>query len=426
MCPLSPVPFLYVPGSMAGVEVPLPTVDEGDVVVVDVGAAPRRDPRDPAGWFRTLGLASDASYVEIRRVCNHKIAALHPDKQRQRGAASGAGGDSTDAAYADMKRMRDVLLDPGLRATYHTKGAEPALGGVSTLDGTEALHVEKQLRVSLRALAEGGSKPIETQQRALDGSLRRRSVTVSWPPATPADFIVVCQGKGHEKRVRDPVFQTEKNCAGNLLVTLIAESDEGGAMHAFGPNLKFTARSRGMAQNLMRCPIVVPHPDGRRMLQVVPPADRGFASIVCVPGAGLCPGGELWIITGGAPDADAVVVPPAASAAMCEANGWVQAPEVTPDADMQARAQWGGYMGSGPFVVPRIARNATQRELHEAETAAMEDTRARGASVRGRAALVAHTAARGGAEDTALTARVAHQTGVPVGEADSVTECATQ
>lgn len=407
--------------SRVDVDVPLPHVTEDGAVSVDITRDDAGETRDPDGWFASLGLPWDAPYDVIRKTCRKVLRETHPDKV-------GVAEKKEDATrrHAATQRMMKILLDPGLRATYHAKGGAQALSGIRVPDGTEGLHLEQQLRVTLRQLSEGDTVIMTVRQRR-EGELRPREVSVSWPAGTPAGHMLAFERKGHSARVRDPVFMTEETRAGDLRVTLVAipEQTQTHTLHAFRHHLKLVVLGRTPTQNLVGCPLTFMHPDGERSVQIVPAANRGFSAVVRVPHAGLSEDGDLWVLTRGAIDDGATIMPRGAVQAICDANGWAVPPEVDDAVDLRNAARWTAHVpGTGSLNVQRIGEAVTMAALKEAETAAIADGAAHASAIRGRTALTIASVARG--EDAALAGAIVAKTGASVGESDTVSQCQTQ
>jgi len=391
---------------------------------------------DPAGWFADLGIPPNSPQADITRALRRKMLALHPDKA----ALRGDGEEAAATATAQMEKWRAIqktLQNEGLRATYHLRGAEAALSGVSTGDGSAQLNRTMEWVVPLHQLVHGGDAQFPVQ-RKVDGRPQQRRVHLSWSSGHAHGGCVMLPKMGHEANLRHPVSGKVVRKCGVARVKVHAQPvllpRKQGSVVAEGGALVWTAPAsimRFVAQSPMalQCPVRVSAGEEHApTVYVVPAPRKTFTRHMRVRGMGITQDSDLLIRCVGHDHAleevSKSIVPLEVAQGLCAANGW-PAPVVDAALVTATCTGWADLAdGESVFAEP-ITQEELEASIKEANAAV---DRSNAELSQGMQTYSIQVVAKRGKREAggSVTALSAHVSGEAVREAETVSACAQQ
>lgn len=159
-----------------------------------------------ADYYKTLGVARDASPEEIKRAYRKLAMEVHPDRN--------AGSKDAEARFKEVSEAYEVLKDPDRRAQYDRFGAAgPRSGGMPGGGFAGGFDLQDALEMFMRDFGGGGGSPLDDlfgggRRRGGGGPRKGESIRVT----LPLNLHEVVQGATRKLRVR--VLDPCDACAG--------------------------------------------------------------------------------------------------------------------------------------------------------------------------------------------------------------------
>jgi molecular chaperone DnaJ len=160
-----------------------------------------------ADYYKTLGVARDASPDEIKRAYRKLAMEVHPDRN--------AGSKEAEARFKEVSEAYEVLKDPDRRAQYDRFGAAgPRGGGMPGGGFAGGFDLQDALEMFMRDFGGAGGSPFEDlfgggRRRGAGGGARKgESIRVT----LPLSLAEVVEGATRKLRVR--VLDPCNTCSG--------------------------------------------------------------------------------------------------------------------------------------------------------------------------------------------------------------------
>ncbi len=249
-------------------------------------------------YYKTLGIARQASDADIKRAYRRLARKYHPDVN--------PGDAQADARFKEINEAHQVLSDPEKRRKYDQfgskwrqtgsfdeafrragapGGAPPGgFGGTGFSDFFESLFggigrggqrppqaasvdIEDRLGVTLREVAQGGTRTLNVRSTEPDGQIHNRRIDVTIPQGVRDGQRLRIAGQGGAR---------PDGSRGDLYMRVVTNADP--RFERDGANLT-TSVDIGLAEAMLGADAPVPTLTGRALSVRIPPETRDGARL---------------------------------------------------------------------------------------------------------------------------------------------------